>query len=354
MTPIAEALKPYTLYLIYAQIALLSLAIFVGAMLIIRRLWRRERVDGGLIQDREKLASEIHEEILRLQDLRNRLDSSYIIEGKDIAASPIPRVLGTANSEEPASGAVQTANALSQIDLEAKVHEATQFLTNEVAVLTDKLVKAEEKLKHAGTASTPAAAPLAADQEKITIELRELKDKLEDYQAFEDEIALVKQYKEEIERLKAQLGTPQANIGISEDDIASLFAEMGAGSSAGDEAADPLNFLGEGPSEPDATQIFKADASEESSKQIFMSSEPSTETEEDPFKALLSENEELSADSSDAPARSDYVAEAKSEEPSMSPVTEENAEALAELGDEDSLMAEFEKVLNTKEAEKNS
>jgi len=347
MTPIAEALKPYTLYLIYAQILLLSLAIFVGAMLIIRRLWRREPVDGGIIQDREKLASEIHEEILRLQDLRNRLDSSYIIEGKDIAASPIPRVLG---SEAGGASAGPTANALSQLDLEAKVHEATQFLTNEVAVLTDKLVKAEEKLKQAAHVAPPMIAAVSADQEKMTVEIRDLKEKLEDYQAFEDEIALVKQYKEEIERLKAQLGAPSDNIGINEDDIASLFAEMGSVSSQGDE--ENSSAFSDASAEPELTQTFKADAIDETFEQLISAEDKPSE--EDPFKALLSESEELAADPEDAPPSPGYVAEAKSEEPSMPPVNEDNAEALAELGDDDSLMAEFEKVLNTKDSEKNS
>jgi hypothetical protein len=358
MTPIAEALKPYTLYLIYAQILLLSLAIFVGAMLIIRRLWRREPVDGGLIQDREKLAAEIHEEVLRLQDLRNRLDSSYIIEGKDISASPVPRVLGTQTVQEPSagtsaaavSGAGATANALSQIELEAKIHESTQHLTKEISVLTDKLSRAEEKLKSAGTAA-PAVdnSALLAEQEATKAELVELKEKLEDYQAFEDEIALVKQYKTENERLRAQLAAgggaavAATNEGISEDDIASLFAEMA--SSSTDEA--------ETTTEPDPFEALLAQKDEPVEEKVFAAS-PREVEEKTIFKADRSEGEELRADENDAPLRKGYVQEAKGEEPQMPAVNEDNAEALAELGDDDQLMAEFEKVLNTKDQERNS
>ncbi len=367
MTPIAEALKPYTLYLIYAQILLLSLAIFVGAMLIIRRLWRREPVDGGLIQDREKLAAEIHEEVLRLQDLRNRLDSSYIIEGKDISASPVPRVLGTQTAHEPSAGpgamavspgasamavspgASATANALSQIELEAKIQESTQHLTNEISVLTDKLSRAEEKLKNTSTAA-PASdtSVLVADQEATKLELQELKEKLEDYQAFEDEIALVKQYKTENESLRAQLaaggGTPAASVeGISEEDIASLFAEM-ASDAPGD---------AESPAEPDNFEALLAQKDEPPEDQVFAAT-PREPEEKTVFKSDPQEVGELKADEGDAPPRKGYVQEAKSEEPQMPSVNEENAEALAELGDDDQLMAEFEKVLNTKDQEKTS
>ncbi len=376
MTPIAEALKPYTLYLIYAQILLLSLAIFVGAMLIIRRLWRREPVDGGLIQDREKLAAEIHEEVLRLQDLRNRLDSSYIIEGKDISASPVPRVLGTQTAHEPSAGpgamavspgagatavspaasatavspgASATANALSQIELEAKIHESTQHLTKEISVLNDKLSRAEEQLKNTSTAA-PASdtSALVADQEATKQELQELKEKLEDYQAFEDEIALVKQYKTENESLRAQLaaggGTPTAIVeGISEEDIASLFAEM-ASDAPGD---------AESPAEPDNFEALLAQKDEPTEDQVFAAT-PREPEEKTVFKSDPQEVEELKADEGDAPPRKGYVQEAKSEEPQMPSVNEENAEALAELGDDDQLMAEFEKVLNTKDQEKTS
>jgi hypothetical protein len=358
MTPIAEALKPYTLYLIYAQILLLSLAIFVGAMLIIRRLWRREPVDGGLIQDREKLAAEIHEEVLRLQDLRNRLDSSYIIEGKDISASPVPRMLGTQTVQEPStgtsaaavSGAGATANALSQIELESKIHESTQHLTKEISVLTDKLSRAEEKLKNSGTAAAPAAdnSAILAEQQATKMELQELKEKLEDYQAFEDEIALVKQYKTENERLKALLAAgggavAPMNEGISEDDIASLFAEMA--SDAPDEA--------ESTSEPDPFEALLAQKDEPAETQVFAAS-PREVEEKMVFKADSNAGEELRADEGDAPPLKGYVQEAKSQEPQMPDVNEENAEALAELGDDDQLMAEFEKVLNTKDQEKTS
>ncbi|MEO5668888.1 MAG: hypothetical protein ABIR96_12585 [Bdellovibrionota bacterium] len=353
MTPIAEVLKPYTLYLIYAQIFLLSLAIFVGSMLIIRRLWRREAVDGGLIQDREKLAAEIHEEMLRLQDLRNRLDSSYVLQGKDVTANPIPRALsgsavGVPGSNDATPGATAVAGALNQVELEAKVHEATQYLAKEVAELTEKLSRAEDGLKNAAPAD---AASQNADQTKTANELRELRDKLEDYQAFEDEIALVKQYKAEIERLKAQLDSAPGtkDIGISEDDIASLFAEMGSGS-VSDASADDNPIAQETtPSSDGASEktVFKASPSpKEDPFAVLLASEAPVKEEDLVFAA------DATAARADAPPRKGYVNEARSEEPSLPPISEDNAEALAELGEDDQLMAEFEKVLNTKDQEK--
>lgn len=356
----AEALKPYTLYLIYGQILLLSLAILVGATLIIRRLWKRESVDGGLIQDREKLAAEIHEEVLRLQDLRNRLDSSYIIEGKDISASPVPAVL---KQGAPAATAEThpMQKALSQIELEEKVHAATQALTGEIAQLTQKLAQTEEKLKAALANPAASSGPSSAEAEAVVAELKGLKEKLEDYQAFEDEIALVKQYKEENERLKAQLaaggGAPVPAEKISEDDIASLFAEMGSSSEETAPIPEATVAASEPQAEPEVDPLEALLAQEPAAEATAPEVAPSD------LDALLASTEastavesapELAADESDAPPRKGYVPEAQTQEPTLAAVNEDNAEALAELGEDDQLMAEFEKVLGTKGPEKNS
>jgi hypothetical protein len=335
MTPIAEALKPYTLYLIYAQIFLLSLAIFIGALLILRRLWRREPVEGALIQDREKLASEIHEEILRMQDLRNRLDPSYILEGKDISASPIRRMVSEPEDADVEGPKVADSNKvvgspeLSHEDVEAKIQAATVDLTNEIAELTAKLRDAEAMPQSAPSAETPPPE----DQQKMIAEIQALREKLEDYQAFEDEIALVKQYKAEIDRLKALLeagekakASKEENISISEDDIASLFAEMGASSNESPAEAEPEPT----PAEPEPNAPAQVEA-----EQL------------EPEREALALSEEV--------VPIDYVEEARAEEPVLPEISEDTAEAIAELGDDDDgLMAEFEKVLNTKDQEKNT
>lgn len=356
MTPLAVSLKPYLLYLIFALIFLLSLAIFVGALLIIKRLWKKESVEKSMIEDRVKLASEIHLEIQRLEKLRNRLDPSFVIEGVDISASPISSKLHTPTEEHSESR--QSTVGLSEAEVQSRIESATADLMKEIAELTAKLAARSE------------VAPLEkanSDYEKRIQELeankKDLEAKLEDYRAFEDELALVRTYKEEIEKLKAQLkngGAPSEaasdkSLGISEEDIASLFEEMSAA------------YESDEPSVEVAAKTASMDADEDLLKKDLLknsveatSSDSDKEMEDDSKKepSLGSDDIDSLFIKGDGPEKSEklMVREKSVQDPLIvPPMTEENAEALVELGDDaDELMAEFEKVLGTKSSEKNS
>jgi len=369
MTPLAVSLKPYLLYLIFVLIFMLSLAIFVGAILIIKRLWKKEPVEGSLIQDREKLAAEIHQEVLRLEDLRNRLDPSFVIEGQDISASPVPARLHTQGAAEAAQPSVE--RGLSEEQVKERINDATEDLMKEIAELTSKLAEGAKAAKGEATPSEPKASdPQQAkiiDQLKTDVTL--LEAKLEDYRAFEDELALVRSLKEENEKLRAEMEANRTasdtSLGINEADIASLFEEMGA-SFDGDDSA---------PVVPEASVPLEADSEDDELARLLAAGSaedelPSEEAlVEDIVAAALSEGDvesdgrlEPSLDSAEsifsaepeAPKKG-FVKEATSSEPALPQINAENAEAMAELGeDEDELMAEFEKVLGTKEQEKNS
>jgi hypothetical protein len=365
MTPLAELLKPYTLYLIYAQIFLLSLAIFVGALLIIRRLWKRQPVEGALIQDREKLAAEIHEEILRLEDLRNRLDPSFMLAGQDVAARPISAKLhssrdlldadlGDEGEKAVSSGERLTSSGFTEFELQERIESATQDLMKEIAELTEKLAQAEEALRAQGSSPVDSGVAAASSEEweQLKKEIEDLNLKLEDYRAFEDELALVKQYKVENEELRKQLearGPLVANaageetLKISEEDIASLFEEMGMPSEEVaeekdfDENEEKTVFKAESESEPDLVTRFAASEDEEQVDEPLLVSQEA-ETDADPEEELLAKG---------------FEKEKTIQEPALPEINEDTAEALAELGDDDDeLMAEFEKVLGSKEHEK--
>ncbi len=381
MTPLAETLKPHMSLIVGLQVFLLGLAIFVGVLLVLRRLWRRERGPGERIQDPDQLAAEIHEEILRMEDLRNRLDPSYSLLGHDVSARPVSKkLLSSAESENSEDGEVELASPPgaetkgdddgdapkvkdktikqsappSEEYLNIAVKKATSELNKEITELNAQIAKLKEQNEEAKAQAAASGAAAGegdwagesggssestkADSE-LQKEVQVLTSKLEDYQAFEDELALVKTYKDEVEKLRARIkeiesGQPQ----ITDDDIASLFEEIGDGFDMEDiettafedgdsEGAFEENIAGSNEPTLEANKVFKADNVVDSEKVILGSNstidnEPTAGMPEDPSPKVEA-----------APM-----------------IDEENAEALAELGEEgDDLLAQFEKVLSGQE-----
>jgi hypothetical protein len=343
LTLLADSFLPYLSYLIYGQIALIALAIFVGGLLILRRLIRKQPADGGVILEKERLAAEIDEEVRRLTELRDRLDSSFRTRAEGdgaMAASPIPRAFARGeNTSEPAPAAV--INGISEEDAQKRINEAVATavkpLNEEIAALKDQLSFA--------LAATKAAPGPDLDVFKSTYESKidDLSKRLQEYTAFEDEIALVKKLKTENETLKKQIESGAApTIDLSEDDIAGLFAEMGE------------------PMEPETTQAAAVAAAPEPLPAVTV--EPETLDEDvdpnvDGLLAELSASQSIqqSAPEEEVPvevtqAKSDFESEKTKSEPGLmaaEELTEDTAEAFAELGGDDELMAEFEKVLGS-------
>jgi len=382
MTPLAEILKPHMSLIVGALVFMFGLAIFVGVLMVLRRLWSRELGPGERIQDPEQLAAELHEEIIRLEELRDRLDPSYSLLGHDVSARPIKKKLASQEAEEEPGAELESELAAvpgktarsddeelggevlpktnaasdkpSEDYIKVAIKQATAELNKEITELNAqvKKMKAEAASVVAGEADGASADEVmaggAVTDEKLAREVIELKTKLEDYQAFEDELALVKTYKEELEKLKARIaemetGQPQ----ITDDDIASLFAEMG--DSIDDEDGDGN---GEG---LDSLEDLLASDEENSDEHLLVPAEQEEVEETQVFKASpkepAAEATVFSEDDDDvnepelvASAPSPHVDDADLK------VGEDTAEAYAELGEEgDELLAEFEKVLSSKE-----
>lgn len=349
--------------------------------MVLRRLWTKDLGPREKIQDSEHLASEIHDEILRLEELRNRLDPSYAMLGHDISASPVasklrsssadgefgaseegePVVDGEAKKDgEAQEGEAAAAAAPSQDVIDAAVAEATKHLNDEIASLNAKLNEAPSgDTSPTGEAVAEAAAANDEEMKKLSAKVEELNEKLEDYRAFEDEIALVKSYKEEIEKLKGQIVEMEGSQpAITDDDITSLFQQMGnddAGEedSSQEESVDDMladafgdsapveTASGEAASEDAEEKKIEGDAASDDEKQVF---EGDAAAEEDASIFAAEEKTEEKPEEKEGGAAEDDF--------SLETVNEGNAEAIAELGEEgDELMAEFEKALSPEKEE---
>ncbi len=344
MTLLADSFLPYLSYLIYGQILLIALAILVGGFLILRRLVRKQPADGGLILEKERLAAEIDEEVRRLSDLRDRLDSSFKGRSEaigDLAVSPISSPFAKEPSVEPAAGATVAApviNGLSDEEANKRVDAATRPLHEEIASL-------HEKLALASAAQSPAPTQeLDAMKKNYDSKLEDLNKRLAEYTAFEDELAMVKQLKGENQELRKQLQVAATGVDLNEDDIAGLFAEMGETGEA------PVEARGSG---IDAATTSDPDIFKEAPLEEETTSAEGEGPSIDDLLAGMGGGIEQSAPQEEAPVelseqKSDFEAEKLHAEPGVrEDINEETAEALAELGGDDELMAEFEKVLGS-------
>jgi hypothetical protein len=371
MTLLPESLRHYLPMLIAAQIIIFASAILVGGFLIIRRLSRRPPLDGQILEEKEKLAAEIHAEILRLRDLRDRLFDGFS-EKAEPAFSAKPKQQSPGPSgETPVAGSSAR---------EAELQKANAELQAQVAALKAEIDSLKSKL---ASAATPVTAPAPnVDELRKTIEkevgdklraeasgkqakqeatIRDLTSRLEEYEIFEEELAQIKKYKMENDQLKQQVSAGGGGLpaGFSEDDISQLFNEMTAGGANFESTEALLNptdgAASPGSEDPKAAPIvdLSAAASDKESRTEVASNEPSLDAELE--RALLGEEaQELVAPLKIAGAApADFVAEDLKEEPDVIAVDTENAEAMAMLGgDQDELMREFEKVLGAPNKDK--
>lgn len=379
-------------YIVSGWLLMIALALFVGVLMVLKRLWTKDLGPREKIQDSEHLASEIHDEILRLEELRNRLDPSYAMLGHDISASPVESKLKSAqpaDEEETEGGEPKIAEggtaegeatgAPSQDVIDAAVAEATKHLNDEIASLNSKLSEAGDTSPNDEAASAAATAENEEEMKKLSAQVTDLSEKLEDYRAFEDEIALVKSYKEEIDKLKGQIVEMEgSHPAITDDDITSLFEEMGKDDSAPAEAAAPAapepaeepapaadeesvedmlaDAFGDAAAAPaeETTVAADAPASTEADKVVFEGDAAPAKEEVQVFAAdEKTEQEEAQVVAADEkPAEKEAAGDATGDDFSLDEVTEGNAEAIAELGEEgDELMAEFEKALSPEKEE---
>src|SRR5688500_17779867 len=84
--------NPVLAYFFMGQIILFCTALLVGGMLVLKRLIKKQPFEGDPTFDNERIATEINQEILKLQDLRNRL---HPIFASAEAAAGAPAVSAT-------------------------------------------------------------------------------------------------------------------------------------------------------------------------------------------------------------------------------------------------------------------
>lgn len=224
-------LLPYLSYFLYAQLALLCAAILVGIGIFLSRVLRKQSIEGDPNYTKERIAIEIHAEITRLRDLRDRIHPGFAKDAE--AGGPAQVVTVTQPMTAEAKAALEA-------EIEKKFKEELDYLRNKNTELEAAAKAAPAAAPADGTA---APAPAAGTQEMadalanaakekgvVEEEAKTLKAKVEvlektltEYQIFENDIALVKKYKAENEELRKQLSaTPQ----VTEEDIASLFSAM--------------------------------------------------------------------------------------------------------------------------------
>lgn len=410
MTLLPDSLRQYLPMIIAAQIILFASAILVGGFLIIRRLSRRPPMDGQMMEEKEKLAGEIHAEILRLQELRDRLFDGFSDSNATTFSSKMSQqspIVGTAANSSAAQALAATAAAAGH---GPTANEAELAKNNEQLKLQIETLKKEMALLQAG-APAGALAPdkieelresikktlepelsekfRAEAKEKLNSQettIKDLRNRLEEYEIFEEELAQIKKYKIENEQLKQQVsvGGPAMTPAFSEDDIAQLFNEMstggldilqGAPAAVAPQAAPALQASTKtiipGDKQdltPVKTVIPASPAPEKAAVKEIIKDEPLLQAAapapaaepslDDELEKFLASSENLSDAMAASPsvpqgAPAGFEAEKRSAEPDVVAVDSDNAEALAMLGgDQDELMREFEKVLAPNEKDK--
>ncbi len=253
----AAKFHPYLVYLLGFEVALLGLALAFGAFLLLKHFLKKRPFDGSPAVENKEIARQVQEEILRLVELRNRIDPS----------------LANLESGKIAQGQAVTSGANSTPDvktLEEKFQKEIKGFQEKITVLETELKSAQEAAAKAaanpteGTAAPVASGGVSAEEiQKIKDESAQAKVELEqqvvhletvvsEYRIFEEDFALVKKFKgendqlrEEIAQLKARTEampataavatapTPipapaappaeAANPELSEQDITSLF-----------------------------------------------------------------------------------------------------------------------------------
>jgi len=331
MQNLASQLMPYFNYILYAQFVLLCCAVLFGCIVILRRILGRSQLEGDPYFDSVKVAEELETEMKRLDDLRRRLqpgaaafDRTEASGGPDVAPSAADREL------------VQRVFELEQ-EVQKKTRELEKLAAGAPAggVTPEQLVEARQKAIEEYIAKHPApVAPAGGGPEvaEMTTKVAHLEKVVSEYQIFEEDLALVKRFKVENEELKRKIEmmtTTSASAtaptvapsvqAVTEADIASMFKELSR-------------------DEPPSEKIIAADAPAPVETQIFAATAP--ELEPAPILALAPEPK---------PAEIAAAAPVKMPEPA-NPSSADELDAVAESAassDDDKLMAEFEKLLES-------
>lgn len=289
-------------YLLYGTFGMLCLAITIGVIILMRRHATRDQMTGVGEIDYPKIAAQLQKEIERLQALRDRI---YPEGAANVAIAEANRPLGISIGEQGASAASMSAE-----DLRA-LPEVQNILSAEIAVITKKheeaLVKAQTT---GGGVSAAAAANPAAEAEiaslkaeietlrakpatasapennevaqKLEAELKGLKERLQEYEIFEEDLSRVKELTKENEDLKKRLGG-------------------GAGATVAPAAVAAVAAAPVAPAAPVSTPVVEKESADSSSELRTSSESAKQDIDEGAYEAAVEsqvpeESEETSAD----------------------------------------------------------
>ncbi|HVJ64433.1 MAG TPA: hypothetical protein VM901_04185 [Bdellovibrionota bacterium] len=372
---------PMYVYFLYANFALLCVAITVGVIILLRRQATKDQMTGVGDIDYPKIASQIQREIVRLQELRDRIypegaaDAAIEeasrpavgsgVQGASLASMSAEDLRDLPEVQKILSGEIEKLQAKHAEALAAASSAAAGPGASEVAQQEIVGLKAEiEKLR-----KQAAAAPAAGADEgfkKLEGEVKELKDRLQEYEIFEEDLSRVKELSRENEELKKQLAALKAGGAV-----AATSATAAVASSAVAEKAEIAAAVTEAVAQSSETvrdaSLSAGGASEAEESVDEGAIEAAIEAGATTILAAGGESEETSADSvtaefekllsggaTSAPAPSaaaevpkDFETEKVAEEPGISAAGD--ADSTVVPGDD--LMAEFEKLLGTVDKE---
>ncbi len=368
-----EILSPPTMYVyfLYANFALLCAAITVGVIILLRRQSTKDQMTGVAEIDYPKIASQLQREILRLQALRDRIypegaaDAAIEEASRSSGGDQVASLASMSSDDIKALPEVQNIlqseiQALTQKHLSAMAQIEAASNTGSVSAEVDesKAIEIAQLKKELEAAKATVVAQPVVDEEaikKLAGEVKELKDRLQEYEIFEEDLSRVKELTKENEELRSRLGVPAGSP---------VTASKAAPVTAAAAPAAPVEIPKPAPSEEgismsgaDIMSGNTGDAVEEYDEGAI---EAAIESGSSKFSAAPEESEETSADnvtaefekllSGGAPAPVNnaevpkgFETEKVSQEPG---ITASKSEVVAS---EDDLMAEFEKLLGTVE-----
>lgn len=241
-TALAAKLMPYFSYFLYAQLLLLCLAVLVGSILLIKRILGRPVLSGDARYDKEKIAREIDVEIDRLEDLRHRiLPGERVRKVAGDAAGPAVIDPNSPEVEALFEERYRQKTEALKADFERRLQElsaASEAGKNSDAGLEEK-IKALESSKESELGQLRRELESSQKITRESVErTKHLENVVADYQIFEEDLAFIKKYKSENEALMQKIASvtgegiaprpPEGAKGmaVTTEEIANIFNEM--------------------------------------------------------------------------------------------------------------------------------
>lgn len=366
-------IPPVFEYLLFGTIGLLCLAITIGIVILLRRHSTRDQMTGLGEIDYPKIAAQLQKEIRRLQDLRDRIYPEGAADAAiaDAARAPSePQVGGLIQGSSLASMSSEDLLEMPEVKsiIETKVKELAKVHEEEISKVKEssgtskaddsKLIEKENEISSLKQEVESLKASLqkasesvpAGDQEvakKLETEMQGLKERLQEYEIFEDDLSRVKELKEEIESLKKQLSSGSATQVVASVAAASTLVSEVAATSSENRTSSP-----ETAKQEVSEEMFEAAVESESSASLFAPEE----SEETSANQITAEFEKLLAGSgpsvtvetkTENVASKDFEVEKTSSGPEVLAVSPAENTQPGEAIAGDDLMAEFEKLLGS-------